>query len=272
MALYEYIVYSITTRCNLSCPSCFRVGTGERDLPVDLFERSIPNVKSLGCKCINLSGGEPLLHLHWRSFIKTCAEVNIAPFLSTNGLLLKDLRQPELSALTLLAVPLDGHCAGLNDQMRCAGHFEKVMSLINQYKENSFSFTLKINTVVRPDNFPFLESLFEIFGEDSRIIWKLFQFAPRGKFSGHTAASISSKAILQKVDSFVRRKSTKCSIIYLPADSAGNYLIVDADGDLYVPAETVYNKIGSVMNSHVIDMIVASDDLKGNTLKGRIGG
>jgi MoaA/NifB/PqqE/SkfB family radical SAM enzyme len=248
------------------------VGSGQKDLPLDLFKRTIPMARKLGCKCINISGGEPLLHPYWRDFIKMCKDANITPFLSTNGLLIKDLFQPELSDLSLLAIPLDGHCSAVNDKIRCPGHFEKVISLIEQYKKNDFPFILKINTVVRVDNYDFLEFILDIFGDHNRIIWKLFQSAPRGKFASSCVHSVSSNMILRKVGSFSKRKSTKCNIMYLLANSAGNYLIVDASGEIHVPAETCYKKIGSILDEAIIDFIFESKYLVGNTLKGQITG
>ncbi len=272
MSLYEYIVYSITTRCNLNCAGCFRIGTGEQDLPLELFRRSIPMAKRLGCGCINLSGGEPLVHPDWRSFIKICKSANLRCFLSTNGLLIEDLSQPEMIDLSLLALPLDGHCAAINDKIRCPGHFEKVISLIRKYREGNFPFILKINTVVTADNYDFLESILDIFSDQSQIIWKLFQFAHRGEFASTTGRSVSSDLILRKIYNFLSRKNTKCTIIYLSADSAGNYLIVDPTGHVYIPAETFYKKIGSILDEATICSVLDNKDLPGNTIKEQLKG
>ncbi|MHC4657746.1 MAG: radical SAM protein [Planctomycetota bacterium] len=272
MSSYEYIVYSITTRCNLNCAGCFRIGTGEYDLPLELFRRSIPMAKRLGCACINLSGGEPLVHTGWRSFIKICKSANLTCFLSTNGLLIEDLSQPELIDLSLLALPLDGHCAAINDRIRCPGHFEKIIWLIRKYREGNFPFILKINTVVTTDNYEFLESILDVFADQSQIIWKLFQFAPRGEFASTTGRSVSSDLIRRKVRDFLSRKNTKCTIIYLSADSAGNYLIVDPAGHVYIPAKTFYNRIGSILDEATICSVLDNTDLPGNTIRGQLEG
>jgi len=234
---------------------------------LDLFKKSIPIMKKIRCKCINISGGEPLLHPNWRDFIKICKGATIIPFLSTNGLLIKDLFQPEFQDLSLLSIPLDGSCAAINDKIRCPGHFDKIMSLIGQYKRNTYPFTLKINTVVNSANYDSLESILDIVRDNSRIIWKLFQLAPRGSFAIPIDPTVSSDMILRKVRNFLKQKNTKCNIIYLPANSAGNYLIVDASGEIYVPAETFYKKIGSILDENAVDRIAASKELSGNSLK-----
>jgi len=272
MVSYEYIVYSITTRCNLQCPGCFRVGRGRRDLPLQLFAKSIPMAKRLGCRCINLTGGEPLVHPDWNSFIKTCNDTRLKCFFSTNGLLIESLSQPELSNISLLAIPLDGHCASLNDRIRCLGHFDKIISLIHEYAEGNFPFILKINTVVTSENYDFLESILDILADQSRVIWKLFQFAPRGEFASVSGASVPSNLILQKIHEFLGRETTKCNITYLAASSAGNYLIVDPDGQVYIPANTFYKRIGSILDESTINWVVNNRDLTGNTVKGQLQG
>jgi len=54
------ILFSITGRCNLSCPHCDAVGPG-RDLSVKSAERFIDQSFALGIRRIGFTGGEPFL-------------------------------------------------------------------------------------------------------------------------------------------------------------------------------------------------------------------
>ncbi|MCX5644476.1 MAG: radical SAM protein [Phycisphaerae bacterium] len=271
MIPYEYIVYSVTTRCNLNCRGCFKVGSGQTDLPISLFTESLPKLKSLGCRCINLSGGEPLVHPDWTSFIHLVRKGGFMCFLSTNGFLLPSLHEPELNELSLLSVPLDGHIAELNDRIRCPGHFRKVTSLIDEYKRSDLPFTLKVNTLVTADNCEYLEFILRILEDQPRIIWKLFQYAPRGGGGDWQNSSVPSDMIVQKMKDFQNRDTTKCAIRYLSAASAGNYLIVGPDAQIYVPERTFYKAMGSILDEGTLLNIMCNTDLPGNTLEEQIG-
>ena len=113
---FEYIVVSITTNCNMNCKGCFKIHSTASDLLPHKFDSILSFSKSIGCKYINLSGGEPLLNPYWEELIELCCKNNITPILSTNGLLLPNLNHDTLQKLGVLAIPIDGPNPSINDR------------------------------------------------------------------------------------------------------------------------------------------------------------
>lgn len=263
---YEYTVYSITTRCNMHCVGCFRVGEGSVDLTSSIFLASCHKLKEIGCKFINLSGGEPLLHPCWKEFIAVCESFGIGPLLSTNGFLLEDLSEPVLQKLVVLSIPLDGDTASVNDKMRLPGHFDRVISLISGYKSGDFPFVLKINTVVTRYNYKSLVNIPRNYLDDERIIWKLFQVAPRGNFSEVADDSAVSKDEFEEiVEAMQMAEDIMCKVTSLAGDAGVNYLIVDPVGDVFVPAFSNYRRICNLLNDDVAKIIQEDESLCGNS-------
>ena len=263
---FEYIVYSITTRCNINCPGCFRIGSGSVDLTLPIFIKSLPLLKEIGCNYLNLSGGEPLLHPEWRNFVKLSKKQGIIPMLSTNGILLEDMSEPILRDLAVLAIPLDGDTALVNDKVRGVGHFEKVTSLILEYVRGKFPFILKVNTVVNRNNYLRLNNILKVFTNSERIIWKLFQFTSRGNFSMQEEnLSISTEDFREIVGKIKKTRDIKCKVTFLAADGASNYLIVSPKGDLFVPIVRSYRKICNLINDDAKRFIEKDQNLKGNS-------
>lgn len=263
---FEYIVYSITTRCNIECPGCFRIGSGSVDLALPVFIKSLPLLKEIGCNYLNFSGGEPLLHPQWRDFVKLSKREGIIPMLSTNGILLKDMSEPILRDLVVLAIPLDGDTASINDKVRGVGHFEKVTSLIFEYLRGKFPFMLKVNTVVNRNNYLRLDNILKVFTNNERIIWKLFQFASRGNlYMQKDDLSISTEDFREIVGRIKKRRDIKCKITSLAADGASNYLIVSPKGDIFVPTVSSYREICNLVNDDAKRFIEKDEDLKGNS-------
>ena len=69
----------------------------------DVFLSCLKKLKDLGCKMINISGGEPLLHSEWRSFVSIAYEMGFHVVLSSNGLLL-DLDDEILNYVDEIAI------------------------------------------------------------------------------------------------------------------------------------------------------------------------
>lgn len=257
MSNFEYIVYSLTTRCNLDCIGCFRIGSGLSDTTPDTFLEILPILKRLGCKYLNLSGGEPLLNRYCNDLISLCKEFGIEPLLSTNGMLINNLENEMLKKLKVLAIPLDGPNAFINDKIRGSGHFAKVNSLISEYKTGDYPFVLKVNTVVSTINYFYLPLILQFFSEDSRVVWKLFQISPRGNFNRlQKTGTISNSEFLSIVSKLKENKAIKCRINYLCANDAHKYIIIDPEGNFYIPKGQNYSFIGNFREKDLVKRII----------------
>ena len=157
----EYVCVSITNQCNLSCEYCYRLGSSVDYISTDCFINCLSKLKKLGCKKINISGGEPLLHPCWREYIRISCEMGFSVFLSTNGILL-DINDPILNLIDKLIIPLDASTNSINSKYRGKQQFISAFNIIREYKIHDYSFKLKINTVMTRDNLLDLSNMIPI--------------------------------------------------------------------------------------------------------------
>jgi len=266
MKTFEYIIVSITTKCNMNCNGCFKIHSNINNLNPETFHEILQLSKNVGCKYINLSGGEPLLNPNWESYIRICYENDITPLLSTNGILISKLKNDVFYNLGVLAIPLDGPNPYINDRIRCNGHYVKIVDLINEYKNGNFPFILKVNTLVNKSNIYNLDPIGNDLLNDSRIVWKLFQASSRGKYNKYYEESISNSDFLSIVDKYINSDKLKCRVTYLCAEDAIDYLIVSPDGSVYFPDANQYSFIGSHNNPNILELI-QNINSEGNTFR-----
>ncbi|MDP2911936.1 MAG: radical SAM protein [Candidatus Omnitrophota bacterium] len=88
------ISVDVTTSCNLQCPHCIVSDEARHSSPgfidVDRFTSLIPELVRLGCRNVNLAGGEPLMHQGIRDIIRSCKQAGLNVVLYTNGTLLDE--------------------------------------------------------------------------------------------------------------------------------------------------------------------------------------
>jgi hypothetical protein len=106
MASPAVLTVETTTRCNLSCPSCFRRfdTLPEQDMPMALFEKLVTG-KQFCVDTIHLFGmGEPLLDPHLYDRIALCRDRGIQTHLATNATLVDQEASQKLLDAGLCAI------------------------------------------------------------------------------------------------------------------------------------------------------------------------
>ena len=133
MRTVNTLYFYLTEGCNLACRHCW-IGprfdaTGEHHatLPVELFETAIREAKPLGLSGVKLTGGEPLLHPHFKRLLEIVRREELKLTVETNGLLCT----PEIAAEIakspdrFVSVSIDGTDATTHDWVRgVAGAYE----------------------------------------------------------------------------------------------------------------------------------------------------
>ena len=83
---------SLTAKCDLSCMGC-KYGrefmTGEQ-LSWEQIETVLYDAKTLGLSSIRLYGGEPLVHPDLVRTVELATRLELNPWLTTNGMLLRE--------------------------------------------------------------------------------------------------------------------------------------------------------------------------------------
>ena len=57
----RYVCFNITSKCNMECPYCYRVGPSYGSVNLEKAKEFIDFLVLHNCKTINITGGEPLL-------------------------------------------------------------------------------------------------------------------------------------------------------------------------------------------------------------------
>jgi radical SAM protein with 4Fe4S-binding SPASM domain len=105
-------IWEITGACDLRCLHCGnRSGTRHaRELGWDALCDVAASLARLGCRTVEITGGEPLLHAAWDRLCRRCADLGMQVVLVTNGLGLDDgaLERTVTAGVGHVAVSLDG--------------------------------------------------------------------------------------------------------------------------------------------------------------------
>lgn len=138
----------LTRACNLNCVFCCTAQTGEAEAPLSLAEWStvLADLRSLGCLILVLTGGEPLVHPHFREVLLEARQRGFAVRLFTNGTLVDREMAQELGAVGLLAVELSLHGATAETHDRTTGapgSFDAVWRAVDLLREAGLRVLLK---------------------------------------------------------------------------------------------------------------------------------
>jgi len=104
----------LTNRCNLVCAHCsVDSGTGRSswdEMPVEQWLRVIDEAARLGCRYVDLTGGEPILFSGVERIVERVVQSGMHVELQSNGLLLtaERLRELKRAGLGTLVISLDG--------------------------------------------------------------------------------------------------------------------------------------------------------------------
>ena len=105
-------IWEITGACNLRCVHCENT-SGERstrELPIDRMLETAETLARLGCRHVDVTGGEPLLRAGWDGLCRRLADLGMRVALITNGTLLDDeaLERAARAGVKIVGVSIDG--------------------------------------------------------------------------------------------------------------------------------------------------------------------
>ena len=237
----KYAVISTTGVCNLSCRHCFRVENNANYLSIDRFYACIESLKLIGVTHVNFTGGEPMLCPDIREIIKISKKNGFTNILSTNGILLGSLNDDNLNDIHTLCLPLDGHDAMYNDEIRGDGHYEKVSRLIDDYRSNDYNFNLKINTLVTSYNIDSIRRLPSKLESANTIHLKLFQVSNRGILNYTKKVDSVSDNDFLNLYHYIIENYPHINVNYLMVNDPSNYVIIDSVGEMkYIVDDKYY--------------------------------
>ncbi|GAA4408006.1 radical SAM protein [Nibrella viscosa] len=122
--------YYVTYRCNATCSFC---DIWERPSPyvtVENVRDNLRDLKRLGVKVIDFTGGEPLLHRQLDVLLKEAKQAGLITTITTNGLLYPKYAERLRGLVDMLHFSLDSPIAEEHDRSRGVKCFDKVMESI----------------------------------------------------------------------------------------------------------------------------------------------
>ncbi|GAB3169840.1 radical SAM protein [Telluribacter humicola] len=122
--------YYVTYRCNATCSFC---DIWERPSPyvtVENARQNLRDLKRLGVKVVDFTGGEPLLHRQLDELLREAKALGMITTVTTNGLLYPKYAHKLRGLIDMLHLSLDSPHRDEHDLSRGVKCFDKVMESI----------------------------------------------------------------------------------------------------------------------------------------------
>lgn len=250
--VFKSICWDITPRCNEHCGFCYR-NSNNKELDLEYNKIILKKILDFGVDKISFVGGEPLLYnglfelLEWgRSYSKGKTMFSI----TTNAIMLSDFKDnvitinAEMMDLILkmfdwVTFSLDAPNKEIQSLMgRNPIHYNRIITLLEYFRNNNIQNKVKINTVVSNINFNYIIDLYKILCEYPVKRWKLFRFLPsRGSALEYKDKYyISKEAFMNKMQEVTKYNiQNKIKISVNGYDNFNNsYITISPDGKLIV--------------------------------------
>ena len=126
--------YYLTYRCNAFCEFChFGIHENFKDTPyakLEDFKSNVEQIKKLGAKFIDLTGGEPLLHKEIHLMAEFAKSLNLQTSITTNALLYPKFAERLAGKIDLLHFSLDSPDEEEHNRIRKVNCYNKVFESI----------------------------------------------------------------------------------------------------------------------------------------------
>lgn len=116
----------LTERCNSRCVTCDYWRHGRADMSLDSVTRLLPRLRDLRTEVVLLSGGEPLLNVHWSAIAESLRAAGMQVWLVTSGLALAKHARRVAELFERITVSLDGTDSATYAAIRGLDAFDKV--------------------------------------------------------------------------------------------------------------------------------------------------
>jgi len=178
-----YVVFDITTKCNLKCIHCYS-STYNEELTTNEVYRILDNLYEAGAGIVDFGGGEPLLRDDIFDILSYSKRIGIYTSISTNGLLIDDFCIKRLNELKIdhICISLDGAKIETHDYIRNKkGTYEKIINCIRKCVNAGIN--TQVSTVFMNSNIDELEDIFNLLNKLHINGWYVYDFIPAGRGS-----------------------------------------------------------------------------------------
>ena len=127
--------YYVTYRCNAACGFCDIWEKPSPYITLEQAQQNFTDLKRLGVKIIDFTGGEPLLHPHIHELLALAKSMGFITTLTTNGLLYPKKAESIKGLVDMLHFSLDSSLKEEHDAWRKVACFDFVMESIQIAKQ-----------------------------------------------------------------------------------------------------------------------------------------
>lgn len=166
----RYLLLNITNKCNLSCKHCYLGKSGNVDIEVSRFEKTISKFESMGGLKLMISGGEPLMHSGFWELMEVLPSYELRKVILSNGTLIGQKEAKKLSEyIDEVQVSIDGIRS--HDILRGVGSYEKAMRGVTNLQ--SFNIPVSIATMAHKYNAEEFDEMQKLFSGMNIISWSV---------------------------------------------------------------------------------------------------
>jgi len=124
--------YYITNRCNARCAFCdIWREQPKADALLNDVVANLGQARAAGCRFVDFTGGEPLLHPDLPEFLRQAKKVGLMTSVTTNCLLFEERAEELAGLIDLPHFSIDADDAGLHDKIRGCKSYDSVLRSID---------------------------------------------------------------------------------------------------------------------------------------------
>jgi len=222
-----HCVWEITNACNLNCVHCESESgcARESELSTDEALALCEDLAALGCRVVNLSGGEPFLRPDWSSICERLVELGMEPVLVSNLTLASREHFDALARLGVewVATSVDGPEETHNRIRRTRGEtwsaFARTHANIRELEARGVS--VAVITHVSLWNLPHLDELAGILEQLGVDLWQLQIGQPSGRLREIAESYLIYPRQIEDIYRLVRRVQETRRLTLDVADDIG---------------------------------------------------
>lgn len=168
-------VFNFRKKCNMNCKYCFIPFIDQSSGDISLWKEIIDYLVKFNPRMITIGGGDPFNNNEILDLIRYIKERGISVHVDTNGVALKpDMYKSIICNVDILGLPLDGDEKSHDKLRGLQGHFNKVISHLNNL--SSLGYRVKINTVITKQNYLSLNKLAMVLNQYPLLYWSLHEY------------------------------------------------------------------------------------------------
>lgn len=201
-------IWEITAACNLRCVHCDNHAPRPtpRELDWPKLSSTVEELSTLGCRLVDLTGGEPLLMPDWDRLCREISARSMDVILITNGTLLdaEAVERAHSARVSAIAVSIDGlratHDATRRFAVQSGSAFDAAIAGVGAARKR---FPVSVITQVNRTNIAELPAMGRLLGELGVSRWQLQLAIPNAKLAARPVPYTIAPEELEHLTQFI---------------------------------------------------------------------